>query len=445
MTEMRLAFILALVIGIPAAIYTNFVQAQAAPPNLVCEAPAPLTYLLTYRKCSFSVDEPYGPPGFDQAYTVGFALPEPVPHNNSVPVYMGQAGYGDWTGAPTAGDPVFGAINIKNVPDFYPKESEHRLPNGIAPLGWGCGYFGDSTMQRYAASLDYVKANWNDSVDWNAGIRMAGTSYGASTVECQAVLLRPDWQSQVTVIDSMLGPSMSALAPGGLIERRADGWMAMGTPTQAYVRTPEMDAADPFLHLDRLRFVYFNFKAASNDGSTYTSIPVLKAFCDSGMACRAVWGNQNHALPPASLGTEWIKTFSSIEQSVRLDDLALIVFQKSSANDYSAVGNINGGLRWNSAAESETATTLTESIGYQRTFGLYANEPDTAKVEVLIRLRAAQMKLVAGDIVEWTFRGETGRMISLKNGEVFIPVSIPSGAGFHNLTITKTHERVPGC
>lgn len=443
MSEARLALIVALVVGIPAAIYTNFVRAEA--PNLVCDPDAQFTYLLTWRKCAFPAGEPYGPPGFDQAYGVGFSVPVPLPHDNSVPILISQAGYGNWTGAPLPGDPNFGRLTIKPVPDFTPTEAAHILPNGVKPLGWGGYYFGDSTMQRLAASLDYVQANWGDSVDWDAGIKLAGTSYGASTMELQSVLLRPDWQSQITVVDSMLGPSMSSLAPGGLIERRYDAWMAWGTPTQAYTRTPEMDAADPFLHIDRLKFIYFNFSAASNDGSTYTNIPILKKFCDSGMACRAVWGNQNHALPSAPLYYEWVKTFSAPEQSVRLDDLALVVFQRSSANDYSAVGNINANLRWNSAAESESGDTLTESIGYQRTYGVFSNEPDTAQVTVLIRLRKAQMQLAPGDWVEWSFMGQSGRTISIKDGEVNIPVSIPSGAGYHALTITKTGERFPGC
>jgi len=353
----------------------------------------------------------YNRPDATTAFKTAFILPTNPPGDASLKIVTyfdgytadpGGAGMPDWYyGAP-------GFISIKTHPGHYPNIANYTV-NGIEPFDIGAFAKGDSNSWRFGVGYAKIKELMDSSVDWNAGFRLEGASWGAFTAILQSFLLKDSWaQALVTIVNAAL--------PGTLVVRRdtdpndgkdKNGYYYRNTAAvkAAWTRPDDVLKADILRHAHLIKGKYYSVHGNSMDVGVGYDIDFFRLLCeDKKIACMGTWINGDHGdtdpgvviRPDTSspIGLPGFRSadaghrevFSGPDSDVRLDRI-LPVFTHSTANHWNPVrGHYNLGLEWNSdTGNIKTTTTMALPIRYRRHTGFgtgsaYVNgvpHPDT--------------------------------------------------------------------
>ncbi len=430
----------------------------------------------------------YNRPDATTAFKTAFILPTNPPGDASLKIVTyfdgytadpGGAGMPDWYyGAP-------GFISIKTHPGHYPKISDYTV-NGIEPFDIGAFAKGDSNSWRYGVGYAKIKELMGSSVDWNAGFRLEGVSWGGFTAILQSFLLKDPWaQGLVTIVNVAL--------PGTLVVRRdtnpndgidKNGYYYLNTPAvqAAWTRPNDVLNADILTHAYLIKGKYYSVHGNSKDTGVGYDIDFFKLLCeDQKIACLGTWRNGDHGdTDPglierpdtsSSVGLPGFRdaaaghreVFSGPDSDVRLDRI-LPVFTHSTANHWNPVrGHYNLGLEWNSdTGNVKTTTTLALPIRYRRHTGfgtgsVYINgvpgpdtnranwipdQPTSATFDLTLR-RTGSFGLPLGKVVNFSLPAhgaqpmQTGTAKVTDADEITISgLTLENGAAYKTLTLT---------
>jgi hypothetical protein len=357
----------------------------------------------------------------DHPFKTGLIVPRNPPGDASLRVAEYFDGYTARSGVfPTADFGAPGYIVIKTHHGHYPNLNAYTDASGISPFDWGGFAKGDSNRWRFGVGFGKVNELMSSSVDWDAGLRLDGKSWGGTTAILQSLLLKdPAVQSSVTIVNSSIPNTLFVrkdTTPGDNINQNGMYYLDPAAVKLAWDDPTNVETADIIANADALKGIYYGVFGNSQDVVTKFDLEFFTLFCEARkIACMGAWMAGDHGQPDTGLVKNYNRStaiglpaflppsygpsgpFSGPDSDSRLDKV-LPVFTNSTANFFSSVpgdpgflrGHYNLGLEWNSATQPiPTTKKLVLPIRYRRHTGFgagsvykYGREvgPDTNKV-----------------------------------------------------------------
>ena len=340
-------------------------------------------------------DAPAGTP-----FKTGLIVPRHPPGDSSLRIVEHFDGYTpNPEGYPTADFSAPGYIVIKTHHGHYP--SLNAYPG--LPFDWGGFAKGDSNRWRFGVGFGKISELMSSSVDWEAGFRLEGNSWGGTTAILQSLLLKdPAVQSSVTIVNADIPNTLFVridTTPNDDINQNGMYYLDPKAVSLAWDDPANADAADIIAHADALKGIYYGVFGNSQDTVTKFDLEFFTLFCEAKkIACMGAWMAGDHGLPDTGLVKNYNRStvvglpaymptsqgasgpFSGPDSDSRLDKV-LPVFTNSTANFISSVpgnpgflrGHYNLGLEWNSSTQPiPTVKKLVLPIRYRRHTGFGA-------------------------------------------------------------------------
>jgi hypothetical protein len=444
---------------------------------------------------------PDAPAGYP--FKTGLIVPHVPPGNASLRVVEHFDGY---TAAPF---PILpnndfsapGFIVVKTHPGHYPNLFDYYNEYGIAPLDWGGFAKGDSNRWRFGIAFGKINELMSSSVDWNAGLRLEGISYGGTTSILQSLLLKdPVAQSSVTIVNVALPNTLFVrldTTPNDNINQNGMYYRDAASVQLAWDEPTNVATADIIAQAASLKGKYYSVFGNSGDTTVKFDLEFFTLFCEARkIACMGAWINGDHGqydpgvvrnqdrslavglpvyMDAGSGGTHG--PFSGPDSDSRLDKV-LPVFTGSTANFFSIVqgqpgfirGHYNLGLEWNSVTQpTPTASKLTLPIRYRRHTGfgtgsVYASgdvsgpdtnaanwipdQPNSATFNITLQ-RTGKFELPVGKVINYTLPAQgaipvqSGTATVADAGEITITnLTLHSSDAYSSLELSATP---PGC
>ena len=92
---------------------------------------------------------------------------------------------------------------IKTHHGHYPNLKAYASKSGVKPYDWGGFAKGDSNGWRFGSGFVKLSEIMPSAIDWDAGLRLEGKSWGGTTAILQSLLIKgPAVQSAVTIVNS---------------------------------------------------------------------------------------------------------------------------------------------------------------------------------------------------------------------------------------------------
>ena len=409
-----------------------------------CTESFPFNESIKYVQCTFPLGSQYLSTNAASDSYGSLLVPWPLPPKTKLKAHFD--GYGAILDSGDVQNSCYGydysefnTIVTRNCPGHFPNLSLYPGE----PLDWGGVFNGELAYgQRITALFDYAKMNWDNFIDWKAGITLEGFSYGGSTSILQSMLLPEEWRKQVSIVNATLPPLM---------------FVKNTDPIGNYWLDPRIQLAWGDFDISRaditkvdVSHIYYRIRAASND-----NIPVFDlAFfhnCDTRkIACFGQWHDGDHswgdkkATPEYQVAME--KLYSGPDMSVRLDRL-LPIFTNSTAN-YMVEherGHYNLGLEWKDAGIVDKLNKIVLPIRYRRYTNMgegLEDQPENATFDLTIR-RPQHFVLNLGQEVHYQIEDISDNVTVEVENEITIPdIILASSTEYKNITLTKV---APGC
>lgn len=319
----------------------------------------------------------------DMAWKVGILMPAVMPTNNSLRVatYLDGFNAAPYPTYPTNSGAQTGWVTVKTHPGHWPHLNFY---NGAYDF-WGYAK-GDVNLNRISTPYRKLLDQYPNAIDWGAGFKLAGNSWGGAGSILQSFMMKDPWAQAFTTI-------VQAHIPETLMVRQdttpTDGISQNGfyyrNPVIAYAWDGPDDVAnsDILTHAHKIKGVYFVLTGNGDDSSTFFNKEFFTLLCDAQkIACFGSWRAGNHGQsdpglvhsPPnrsTSVGLPYIgnepsTAFSGPDSDARLDKI-LPVFTHSTQNFMSLhpgtiIGYTNPGMTYTSTSPTYIAGTHTIPI-----------------------------------------------------------------------------------
>jgi hypothetical protein len=435
------------------------------PTKMVLESITPINGALDFQLYNHPLGAPgsnkYNRPDAVLPFKTGLIVPHTPPGDHSVKLVEHFDGYSaDVSAGPNNNFSAPGYVVIKTHPGHYPTTASYAV-GGVEPLDWGGFAKGDSNRWRFGVGFQKVKELMGSSIDWKAGLRLEGNSYGGTTAILQSLLLKDPWaQARVTIVNAVVPNTLFVrqdTTPNDGINQSGMYYRNPAAVRLAWDDPSNPGTADIIAHSDKLKGKYYSVFGNSGDTIVKFDLEFFTLFCEAKkIACFGAWVNGDHGdydrYPLTGGGTagveyNWDRTsavglpwhedadagpsgpFSGPDSDARLDKI-LPIFTKSTANHFSIIpgqpgfvrGHYNLGLEWNSKAQpAVTASSAVLPIRYRKHTGfgtgaVYAagnaspdpnaanyipDQPDSATFTLTLT-RTGNFLLPIGKVVQYT-------------------------------------------
>lgn len=426
--EMWYAFYLILLMGIPLAIYTNFVQAmEHLPPyplpyDPVCSDPVQIGNAAFNQVTCFFEGAPYAPPDGLQ-HPVGFVLPRPLV--GKYPVVISRHGY---TAVPVTctnnNGSRAGTIVIKPCSAFWPDQRNW----GTRPLlmNWGGPFLGVNYEGFQAGeALDTALWNWGSHIDWGKGVTVEGVSEGATFGILQSILAPDFLQRQISIVDATL-PHTNFVSPNGQY------WIDPAVRAAWGNFDYHLADVETAMASGKLNNIYFRIRGATNDSLGRVGMEFFRGCDIYRIACFGTWDLGGHSAT-GEVGVNLPRgLYNEGQEPVRLDS-PLCVFTNSTANFFGERGHYNLGLSGVVRVQSEKSVLAilryrsTSNIG-----GGIPDQPASATFDLTLR----RTKLTDGSY-HWTLGQQSGSATAQAREITITGLTLESSETYTELRIER--------
>lgn len=399
-------------------------------------------------QCYFD-KEPYIPPGESLNFPAAYITPHNLPTNNSLKLILDLHGYTPFpTNCEVDDGARAGVLLIKNCAAHYPSQFNYSI-NGSLPMGWWGIFKGtNSNGHRMVESTARAMLEYKEAIDWGAGIRLQGTSYGGTGAILQSMLLpNPVAQRLITVVHANVPQTLFVkkdTTPGDGIDSRGQ-----------YFRDPAVQMAWGDFDINKADFakaaearkvshIYYRINGATNDDLGRVDLDFFRICDQYKIACFGTWHRGGHVIAEAGVNLPFSSLFNSPKQDVRLNQ-PLPIFTQSSANNFGERGHYNLGLAWNSEGIEIDREQLVVPIRYKRHSNIapLVDQPVTATFNLTLR-HIGRLDIRKGNTLSWSLGSQEGTVTVAGDRTVTVEgLRLTSADNYTNFVVTHIESAAP--